>query len=291
MKNRFIYRIVLTLLVSLFAISTGIQSLSAQETKKNTVRLKANYVKIMDGDSYLDIAASSRIDKKNTKVSDIDLTIFNILDNENIELGSVITDKKGQGKFVINDLNAVSSDSTNTFNLLVSFKGNEGFKKARRNISFKDALIETDLITKDSINYIKASLIDAVTGMPVADATLNARVQRLFKPLPLGKDFYTTDENGTIIVPVEEGIPGVDGNLDLEVVLDDSDAYGTVKAVVTAPLGVPIVDESTFDKRTMWSPRNKTPLFLLIFPNLIIFAIWAILVYLMINLIRISKSS
>ena len=291
MKNSFIYRIVLILLVSLCAIPTSIQSLTAQETKKNAVRLKANYVKIMDGDSYIEVAASSKIDKKNTKVSNIDLTIYNTLDDENIELGSVITDGKGQSKYVIKDLSGIGSDSTNTYNLLVSFKGNEGFKKARRNISFKDANIETHLLTKDSINYLKATLTDAVSGGPVIDATLNAQVQRLFRPLSLGEDFYSTDENGTIIVPIEEGIPGVEGNLNLEVVLDDSDVYGTVKAVVIAPLGVPIVDESTFDQRTMWSPRNKTPIFLLVFPNLLIFSIWAILVYLIINLIRISKSS
>ncbi len=75
---------------------------------------------------------------------------------------------------------------------------------------------------------------------------------------------------------LEEGIPGVDGNLTFEVVLKESDDYGTVKAMVNAPIGIPIVDESTFDERTMWSPRNKTPLFLLIFPNLLIFGMWGI---------------
>ena len=76
-----------------------------------------------------------------------------------------------------------------------------------------------------------------------------------------------TDDNGSIIVAVDNDIPGINGNLMIEVTLSDSDSYGTVKALVKAPYGTPIVEESTFDKRTMWSPRNKTPLFLLIFPN------------------------
>ena len=109
-------------------------------------------------------------------------------------------------------------------------------------------------------------------------------------PLQIGDEFNNTYDDGTILVPIEEEIPGVDGNLTFEVVLKDNDDYGTVKALINSSIGVPIIDESTFDKRTMWSPRNKTPLFLLIFPNILIFGIWSILIFLLINLYKITKS-
>ena len=53
---------------------------------------------------------------------------------------------------------------------------------------------------------------------------------------------------------------------------------------VNAPVGIPIVDESTFDERTMWSPRSKTPFFLLILPNLLTLGIWGFIIYLINNL-------
>ena len=59
--------------------------------------------------------------------------------------------------------------------------------------------------------------------------------------------------------------------------------------MVEAPIGVQIVDESTFDQRTMWSPRNKTPIFILVFTNLLIVGIWGIIVYLISNLFKIVK--
>jgi hypothetical protein len=74
------------------------------------------------------------------------------------------------------------------------------------------------------------------------------------------------------------------------VVLNDSDEFGTVKAMLIAPIGKLIVDESTFDERTMWSPRNKTPIFLLILPNLLTFVIWGFIIYLISNLFKINKS-
>ena len=132
--------------------------------------------------------------------------------------------------------------------------------------------------------------LETGTDSLLSDQFLNVQVQRLFRPLRIGEEFNSTDENGTIIVPVEEGIPGIDGNLTLEVVLRDSDDYGTVKAILNAPLGKPIVQDTNFDKRTMWASRDKTPIFLLIFPNLIIFGMWGIIVYLIFNLFKIHKS-
>jgi hypothetical protein len=267
-----------------FFINTGFAQ------KKNKVRLKVQYVKIMNGESYFDISASAKVNRKNIKVSDIDLTIYNEVNDEEIKIGETTTNMEGESKFILQNLHILKPDSTNTYNIVVSFKGNDAFKKASKSIDFKNADIKAEIFSKDSLNYISATLINTVTNSPIANENLNVQIQRLFKPLQIGEEFNTTDENGTIVVNIEEGIPGIDGILNIEVVLNDSDNFGTVKTIIEAPLGTPIIDQSTFDKRTMWSPRNKTPIFLLIFPNLIIFGIWIIIIYLFINLIKISKT-
>jgi len=277
-------------LLGVFLFTTSFQNIYAQNAKKNKVRLKADYIKIMNDEVYFNIRATSRINKANTNVSNIDIKVYNEFDDDKVELGTIKTDMKGAGRFVVKDFNSLKPDSTNTYNILVSFKGNEDFSRASKRLTFRNANIKANLITKDSINYITASLLDTSKDSLIVDASLTVQIQRLFQPLFVGEEFYITDESGTIVVPVEEGIPGVDGNLTIEVVLSESDEYGTVKAIVIAPIGTPIVDESTFDERTMWSPRNKTPLFLLIFPNFIIFGMWGLIVYLMFNLFKISKS-
>ncbi len=289
MRKQLKFRFIFLALLSVFFVSTGVQNLHAQ-TKKNKVRLKADYVKIMDDQLYLNISVSSKIDKKTTKISGIELTIYNETNDDKIELGKVKTDMNGESTFTIKSINSITPDSTNTYNLLVSFKGNETFKKSKKNISFKDVSINAQHIVKDSINYISATLIDKGTNNPIAEESLTIQVQRLFRPLRIGKEFNNTNENGTILVPIEEGIPGVDGLLNLEVVLNDHDDYGTVKAIIKAPIGIPIVEESTFDQRTLWSTRSKTPIFILIFANLLILGMWGIIIYLITNLFRINKT-
>ena len=288
MKNKLTFRSIFLALVGCFIFT--VNSVYGQEAEKNSVRFKAYYTKIMDSISYFNVTVFSRIDKENVDVANVDLTFYNEIGDDEIELGTAKTDMHGECKFVLDNLNMIKPDSTNTYNINIKFKGNDAFKRASKSLSFKDATILAKLVTKDSINYITGTLKDTATDSVLSDRTLNVQLQRMFRNLRIGDEFNSTDEDGTIIVPIEEGLPGVNGILTFEVVLQDSDDYGTVRALVKAPIGTPIKDESTFDERTMWSPRNKTPLFLLIFPNLLILGIWGIIVYLIINLFKISKS-
>ncbi len=288
MKNQSNFGSVFLVLLACF-LTLGIQSTYAQDAK-NKVRINAQYMKIMDGDSYFEIKATSRINKKNVAVSGIDILVYNELEDDNIEIGKTTTNHMGKAKFVLESLSSIQADSANTYNIGFKFKGNEQFKKASKGISFKDVNIIAKIILEDSINYMKARLVEPSKDSAIADIPLRIQVQRLFRPLIIGEEFNSTDVDGTIFVPIEEEISGVDGKLIFEVVLDESDDYGTVTALVHSAIGTPIVDESTFDKRTMWSPRNKTPLFLLIFPNILIFGTWGLILYLIINLFKISKA-
>jgi hypothetical protein len=261
----------------------------AQKAKKDRVRLKANYVKIMNAEIYFDLSTSARVDGENIDVSKVELVIFNIVGDEQLELGKVTTNMEGKARFTLKDLSSIKPDSTNTYNIEITFDGNESFKGASKSLSFKNANIDAKIVTIDSIHYVKATVVNKLTDSVIVGQLLKVQVQRLFKPL-LIKEFNKTDENGTVLVSIPPGIPGVDGNIAVEVVLNDSDEFGTIKAIVNAPIGTLIVEESTFDERTMWSPRSKTPLFLLIFPNLLIFGIWGIIIYLITNLFKITKS-
>ncbi len=262
----------------------------AQDSEKTAVRLKFGYTKVMDGQSYLDIKAIARIDGQMTDVTDITLEVYYEFEEEEFALGTTRTNMNGKSRFMLPPLNKIKADSTNTYTLGIGFGGNDTFKRASKTVIFKDARIATKLITKDSTNYIQATLTDVYTQEPIVDQSLRVQVKRLINPLRIGEEFNYTDEDGTIIVPVENGIPGIDGQLILEVVYPDSDDYGTVKAAVEAPYGVPVVKDTSLDDRTLWGPRSKTPYFILFFTIFLIVVTWGPIVYLVRNLYKISKS-
>ena len=282
MRNQMITRHFFLVVLSVFLYTSSFA--------QDRVRLKAEYVKIMNEGSYFDLQATAKVNDENVNVSKIELIIYNLVGDEQVEIGKTITNMQGKSRFKLKDLNMIKPDSSNTYNIDVSFAGNDAFSDASKSIVFKDASIEAKLVTIDSINYVTATLIDKSTDSLLIGQSLKVQIQRLFKSLPIGEEFNETDEGGTILVSIPEGIPGVDGILAIEVILSESEEFGTVKTIVKAPIGKHVVDESTFDQRTMWAPRNKTPLFLLIFPNLLTFGIWGIIIYLILNLIKINKS-
>jgi len=263
--------------------------LSPQIQAKEKARLSVDYQKIMGEKGFLLINAKYKVEKKYQPATDLNLNIYEEFHEDSIVLrGKVITDYEGNAQFVIEARNIVK-DELVAYKYLVRIEDDEKFKDAEKSKSFSDVNLIAEAIEQDSVNYISAELTDA-KGDPIEGEKLKVVVQRLFAPLTIGESSYETDEDGAILVAVEDPLPGIDGILTFEVVLESRN-YGNVKTIFDAPIGKLITDQSTFDKRTMWSPPGKTPLFLWIFPNILIFGIWIVIVTLILNLFRIYKSN
>jgi len=137
------------------------------------------------------------------------------------------------------------------------------------------------------VQTIKATLTDEF-GEPISGQKLKISLERMFAPLGIGKS-YKTDKKGNISVPLLAQYSGIDGKLNFEVSLE-SKKYGTVKYLLSTSIGKPIEDLSTFEDRTLWSPPGKTPLFLLVFPNLLLLGIWCVILLIIINLYKIYST-
>jgi hypothetical protein len=290
MKNRFSVRLIAKLLTLLFVLT--ISDMGLAQAKKEKLRLSVKYFKTSDQDASLNILARFKGENGFENVPGIPVEIFQVVEEDSlIRLGTGETDGNGVSKFVIKNYRQHISDTTSTLSYLVTFEENDAFKGTDQDVSVEDISLKAEVKMIDSLNYVVARLSNPNDDSAIVEGELKVRLKRLFKPLTIGDDTYFTDENGEISVELPNDLPGENGNLTFEVVLDDSDTYGTVIASIESPIGVPIVDQSTYDERTLWSPRNKTPLFLWIFPNLIIFGIWTVIILSILNLIKIYKSN
>jgi hypothetical protein len=261
---------------------------NAQE--KERLRIRAIYTKIMNGPVHLDLTTSARIDRSNVDVPNIPLELYYEVDGEEFPLSEVQTGSDGTVRFTLESLGEIRPDSTGLYILGASFNGNDSFRRASRSVEFRDAAISATLQQKDSLNYIAATLADVALDSVVADALIKVQVKRMFKPLRISEDLLMTDSDGGIFVEIPPDIPGMDGMLDIEVVIEDNDTYGTVKSHLQAPVGTPIVVESTWDQRALWARGSRAPLFILVFTGVLVFVSWGLIAYLIINLFKIAKS-
>ncbi len=284
MKSPFKYPIFFVFFFALMVLWVSAYS----QDKKYKARVSLQYNKIMDKESYIGISAKYKGEDGFEQASGLEFSIYKLLPGDSLVFrGKTKTNNEGKAKYVFAPYEL--KNDTEVLHYSVKIENNPRFEDAETLVSFSEANLEAHISMVDSVNQITAVLTDA-SGNPVEGMPIRVGLRRLYGSLQIGEGSHVTDENGSIIVPIVETMPGVDGNLSFEIVLNESDEFGTVKATVNAPIGIPIVDQSTFDERTMWSPPTKAPLYLLIFPNLIILAVWIPLLILTFNLYRISKS-
>ena len=258
------------------------------QDEKVKPRLSVDYQKTMGEPGYLLINAKYKDDKTYLPASEMELKVYRVWTEDSLTLvGEAKTDMEGNAQYILADLATEPADTVIVYEYEVQVKKSDKYKKASKGVKFLDSFITAEVYAEDSITYVKATLVDA-SGSPISGEELSIRVQRLFAPLKIGEDDYETDEDGMILVELEEAIPSRTGELVFEVVFDKS-KYGIVKAQVASNLGQSMEDLSTFDQRTMWSPPGKTPIFLLVFANIIIFGIWIVIVILFRNLVKINR--
>lgn len=260
---------------------------SAQEKVK--ARVSVSYSKIMNRESFLNISAKYKSENGFEPAAGLAFHIYQKIADDSLRpIGNATTIANGKAKFLL-DATQSYKTKNGAFNFVVKIENDAHFQDAETEVNASDATLEASLETVDSVHQIVAKLSDA-EGKPLQGQSLKVQLQRMYAPLQVGTATYETDENGTITVPIEDRMPGIDGILNYEVVLEESDLYGTIKVIVPANIGAPITDRSTFDDRTLWSPPSKTPYYLLLFPNLIIVGVWLPILILIINLFRISKT-
>ena len=270
------------LLIAFILISSTV---NAQKAKP---RISVDYVNNVGVERLIKASVKYRGDDGVVPAPHTMLNIYSeFVEDSLVKIGTAETNMKGEATFVIPE-NLITADSASfEYVFHVKVEKNESLRNASKSVKFVDSSIQAEVVEIDSVITVRAIVVDAA-GNPLEDEKVSVAADRLFSPLTIGESSYRTDKSGTVLVPLEETLPGVDGNLKFIVTMEGR-AFGTVKKVFEAPVGTPIVDLSTYDDRTMWSPPNKTPWFLLIFPNLIILGMWAVILLLFYNLYKISK--
>jgi len=263
---------------------------------KTSARLTVEHVKIMNENSSLNIKAIFKGEEGYEPCENLNFIIYKINEAEEIseedseavseeKIGEVKTNQEGKASFVI-----PSQFVTPLSTYSIRIENSDTYKDNEEDVTVIDANLEASVEEIDSIYHIKARFV-SVENEPLAEQTLKVGLKRLFGSLSIGEDdSYETDEDGAILVPIEDGLTGVDGKLTFQVTLKGNDDYGTIIAFVKSDIGVPVEDQSTFGERTMWSPPTKTPIYLLLIANIILIGIWGVLLLLVINLFKIYKS-
>ena len=273
--------------------------LQAQEEKeKDLIRIVPAYYQSDEALPVIKVTASTKKNQKFVPVAGAEVNLF--FNEETAEgfMGRVITNDRGLASLALPVKFKTSWDSMISFKFIGTVTGNKQFEDEAAEIEITKARIELSLTEEDSIRNITAALRaytdSGLVSVPETDLLLV--VSRLLSDIRAGEEeFYTTDEKGEVSAPFIFKFPGDEtGNIRIGAKIEDHELYGNVKTTQNIQWGSPLLEDNSFAKRSLWATRDKTPLWLLIFPNLLIMGVWGTIIYL-INLIlkirRLGKTS
>lgn len=284
--NLLFTRYFLLITICLFFINFTAQA----QSKKQNLRLSLSYAQL-NNDALLKVLIRNKTDNGYEPTANIPLNFYQNFENDStVLLGNGISKENGQVEFLIKNYRNRNLNQNFDLNYSVEFEGNDSIKSATKDIDIEDIDLSASLIETDSTFTIQAVLSNPKDSLPIANQNISLKLKRLFKPLPLSEELLFTDEDGEISHTFSNNLFSADGNLTFEVTIDESDTFGTVIENLHSEKGMVSENENSFFERTMWGSRSKTPIFLLIFPNLIIFGVWGTILYLIFNLFKIYKS-
>lgn len=273
-------------------------ALFSQEKVEPSMSL--NYIKDYKDGPTIKVVLQYKEDKTYLPAQNVKLTLFkgpesqpdvendDGQDDETLNLAKVSeveTNQDGEAYFYLKP-DALGVDQQNYEVTLVD---DPKFEDLTESITFQDAVIEASIIENEDTRSIQVKFTDA-KGEPVAEQYLNIGLQRLFGVMQVGEEpYYVTDEQGEVVVDIQEELFSKSGKLDFIIKLDESDTYGTIIELVNGEFGTVMEAKDSYDERTMWASALKAPLVVMIVPNVLLLGIWGTILILIINLFKIYK--
>jgi hypothetical protein len=284
-----LYKPIITLL-SAVLLFTGYNGFS-QGATKGDVSLGVNYFIVNNQVPYLLVRAKSKIDGKFQPVVGITIKLFLDKDSTGTLIGNVITNDKGEASTIIPATVKAEWATTAKHTFLATFAGNKKFESAKGDLTMSRAKILIDVSSDKKITASVFELKDAA-WIPVKAIDVKIGVKRQGADLPVNeKPTFTTDSTGTVAADFKrDSIPGdAKGNITLVARIDDNDTYGNLVIEKTVPWGAKFAPVSTFNERSLFGTRDKTPIWLLVMAYSILIVVWGILISLVRSIFKIKK--
>lgn len=267
--------------------------LRAQDSTGGGMNLSLRYFSYNNKIPYVLVNTKIKMDGKWQPVKNIGVSVF--LDSiapSNL-VGKVSTDENGEAQLIVPAALKPVWDASPGHKFFAESDENKQFAASTSDIEIIKAKITVDTTIVDNARSITVKVLESRgdNWVPVKDVELKIGVQRMNSVLPVGKEAtYTTDSTGEVTAEFKrDSLPADKGLLTLVVNVEDNDKYGNLILEQSLPWGVNLQKADDWNRRTLFSTRFRTPIWLLFMAYSIMAAVWGVLIYLLIQIARIRK--
>ncbi len=287
-SNLFKYTLITSFIVTfLFSMNGFSQELDASNYK---LRFSIKTIKQFDNSRLLEVSfiGQNKKDRKDiVPVANAEIKFFNILNEEEILLGTSKTSNEGTAQLIIPENYNYLTEEEGNINFLARFEATDTMDEEETEVIVKNIHLELDLKEIDSVKtvFVKAFTIDSLgEETSVEEVDIIISIEGMLSKMKLTEG---TIENGEFEFEFPTDIPGdVNGNLTVFSIISDNDEFGNVVQKKTINWGT-FNKINVEKKNTLWS--DYAPIWMYIVLTILLGGVWINYIYSIVNLFKIRK--
>lgn len=282
-------------IIMLFLFGTAISNINAQDSTASTTVLSVHYFLTENKVPYIDVSTKKKAGRKFEPVTGVPVKVYFGEAGEKNLLGKIITGINGEGRVGLPSSFKATWDSLNEFKFVAVSDSSAGVASLSGDMTVKKAILVIDTSSSEGTRTVTAQLKEKNGNgwVAVKEIEMKLGIKRLLGNLTVGDaETYTSDSTGVASAEFKlDSMPGdKNGNLILVARVEDNDSYGNLVVEKSVPWGVAVKsNKNFFEQRTLWSTRLRTPLWLLFTAYAIVIGIWATIIYLVLQIVKIKK--
>ena len=267
--------------------------LSAQDSTKNDLLVNVSFHNDNNEMAYVTVQAKTKIKGKFQMVNGAAFQVFLDKDSAGYEIGKLVTDSKGEASAYLQPTLQQQWNSLSQHNFIAVYDGDKNFNPSKTEASFTKARLHIDTGDNKTVTVKIEELKDG-NWLPVKSVDIKVGIRRMGGDLAISdKESYSTDSTGTVAATFAlDSIQGdKNGNLKLIAKVEDNDSYGNLTLEKTVHWGTIVKPDNSFNQRSLWATRFKTPIWLLFIAYSILISAWSVIIYLLFQLRKIKNAA
>jgi hypothetical protein len=281
--------------INLFICLSLITNLFAQESEKPELIVRLGYYTTNNSLQYLKVQTQIKADNKLQVVKDVVVQLY--LDSLSPEylVTKVRTNDKGLAEFSIPVKLKNQWAATADHKFIAVTEATRKEDETITELEISKAKIVIDTLNEEGERSVSAHVFSYTNGEWIAasDVEVKIGVRRLGGYLKIGEEeTFSTDSLGRVTAEFSlDSLPADDAknNITLVARVEDNDRFGNLSIEKTVPWGKYYQHENNFGQRSLWATRFRSPLWLLFISYFIIASVWSVIIYLVIQIVKIKK--
>ncbi|HJW30142.1 MAG TPA: hypothetical protein VJ508_12960 [Saprospiraceae bacterium] len=265
------------------------QSAAKETAEKEALHISLDAFKIND-EVKLMAKVSHKVKGKFQPIPGIEVDFYKKEITAGNLLGKDTSDLDGEAAWFFTASQLSDTTATNIY--FAAVRNHKFYEDADETVTVSPSIMKMQLEAGDSVRTVKVFLgypDEAGKTVPVADASCQLYVKRLFGLLPLG-DAATTDAEGNVTFEFPADIKGDEsGNVTVVTKIEEHEIVGNAEVSQLINWGIPTKQEDFYLRRELWSARANSPITLVIIVNAILLGVWGAIAYIFLEIIRINK--